>query len=441
MIKEKIKLDIDNEELNLWIFHHYATPPAINGMDRPYDFGKKLLDDKYNTTIFSSSYLHYAGYNVITNNDLYTIYDKAKVPFVFVNTRGYNNNGLNRVLNMIDYYKNLFKVAKKFVRDGNKPDAILATSPHPLTMIAGIKIAKKLDIPCICEVRDFWPEVIFLSGRLSEKSLIGKALLKMEHWIYKNADSIIFLKPGDHTYLVDKKWDNENGGDVNLEKTYYINNGVNIDLFNEQKNNNTLEDSDLNNHKFKIIYTGSIRPVNNLDKILDTAKILSDYNDIEFLIYGEGNQEEQLQNRVEKEDINNVKLKGYIDKKYIPYVLSQSSVNILNYSQKKYNWSRGNSSNKLFEYMASGKPIISTVKMGYSIIDKYNCGFEIEDASSDAIAETILYIKNLPKDEYTRLGANARDGAENFDFSVLSNKLTKVIEETIQKFDDRNLYI
>src|SRR5690625_6806467 len=92
-------------------------------------------------------------------------------------------------------------------------------------------------------------------------------------------------------------------------------------------------------------------------------------------------------------------MKGFVDKQFIPNILSKSSVNILNYSQTKYNWSRGNSSNKLFEYMASGKPIISTVKMGYSIIDKYRCGFELENSTPEELAATILKIKNISKEK------------------------------------------
>jgi len=419
------------KKLNLWIFHHYATPPGINGMDRPYDFGKNLINKNYNTTIFSSSYLHYANNNIIKDEELYTINNDTEIPFVFVKTNGYSDNGLDRVRNMIAYYKNLFKVTKKLIQKGEKPDIILASSPHPLTMIAGIRIAKKLGIPCICEVRDFWPEVIFLGGRLKEHSLFGKALLTTEHWIYKNADAIIFLKPGDFTYLIDKKWDSNQGGKIDLNKCYYINNGVNIDLFNQQIAEEKVDDLDLENNKFKIIYTGSIRPINNIGEILDAAKLLKSYEDIEFLIYGEGNEVGTLKQRIKEEKITNVKLKGYIEKKNIPYVLSKSSVNLLNYSQKKYNWSRGNSSNKLFEYMASGKPIISTVKMGYSIIEKYNCGIEIKDAKPEELAQAILYIKKLTPNEYRKLGENAKKGAKDFDFSVLSNKLTEVIRQTL----------
>src|SRR5699024_2272965 len=189
----------------------------------------------------------------------------------------------------------------------------------PLTMIAGIKIAKKLNIPCICEIRDFWPEVIFLGSKLRENSLIGKVLLKMEHWIYKNADALIFLKEGDYTYLIDKKWDIKSGGVIDLNKTYYINNGVDIKKFNKRKSTNIIEDEDLVNNKFKIIYTGAIRPVNNIDNILDAAKLLTDKKEIQFLIYGNGNQLPDLKKRVQEENLTNVKFKGYIDKKYIPY--------------------------------------------------------------------------------------------------------------------------
>ena len=97
-----------------------------------------------------------------------------------------------------------------------------------------------------------------------------------------------------------------------------------------------------------------------------------------------------LKKRVVEEHIDNVKLKGFVNRQYMPYILSRSNVNMLNYAQNQYNWSRGNSSNKLFEYMASGKPVISTVHMGYSIIKKYNCGVELDEDTPEALAEQIM---------------------------------------------------
>ena len=100
----------------------------------------------------------------------------------------------------------------------------------------------------------------------------------------------------------------------------------------------------------------------------------------------------------------------------------------MNYSQAKYNWSRGNSSNKLFEYMASGKPIISTVHMGYSIIKKYNCGIELEEDTPIALANEIIRFHDMTQEERNEIGNNASEGAKDFDFNVLTEKLIKVIE-------------
>ena len=157
--------------------------------------------------------------------------------------------------------------------------------------------------------------------------------------------------------------------------------------------------------------------------------LLRDKEDIQFLIYGQGNMLDKLRKRVEDEGLTNIKLKGYIDKKYIPYILSKSAINLLNYSGTQYNWSRGNSSNKLFEYMASGKPIISTVKMGYSPIEKYNCGLSLENSTPENLKEAILEIYDMSHEEYSKLGENGRQGAREFDYRELTKKLKEVIDK------------
>lgn len=50
------------------------------------------------------------------------------------------------------------------------------------------------------------------------------------------------------------------------------------------KDSNIIEDTDLEDEKFKLVYTGSVRPVNNIETIIDCAKLLSDKKDIVFLI-------------------------------------------------------------------------------------------------------------------------------------------------------------
>ncbi len=417
---------------NVWVFHHYATPPTMNGFIRPYNFAINMNEEGFKTTIFAASYLHFSDRQLIENNIDYLKETHSDVDFIFVNTPSSAKSTIARVKNMLAYYLRLFSVTKKYSLSSNqKPGVIYASSPHPLALIAGIKVAKRYKVPCIVEVRDLWPETIFAFGKAKENSLLGKLLIKGEHWIYKKSNAIVFLKEGDTDYLKERKWFSHQAGDIDIEKCHYINNGVDIEAFNNQIIEETFDDYDLNNDKFKVVYTGAIRPINNVGNILDAAKLLQDKEQIQFLIFGDGNQREMLQKRIEDEKISNVVMKGYVDKKYMPYVLSKSSINILNYSQSKYNWSRGNSSNKLFEYMASGKPIISTVKMGYSPIEKYNCGVSLEEDTPEELAEAVLRIYNMSPDRFNEISENAKNGAKDFDYKELTKKLISVMESQL----------
>lgn len=417
---------------NIWLWNHYATDMYKNRGGRHYWFAKNLIKQGYKATVFGASTYHntaeYMDTGIDTGNKKYATDTINNIPFVFVKTTSALGNGIDRVKNMALFYLNLFPVAKACAKINGKPDVILASSVHPLTMVAGIQIAKKLKVPCICEVRDLWPEAIFSFNNVKETSFLGKILTAGEHWIYKKANALIFTKEGDPDYIKEKIWDKDHGGNIDLKKCHYINNGIDIDTFIKSAKANVLDDEGLAESKFNVVYAGSIRPVNNVGFILDAAGLLKEHSDINFLIYGDGNQLGMLQKRVINERLTNVKMKGYINKQFIPCILSNASVNILNYSQSQYNWARGNSSNKLFEYMASGKPVISTVKMGYCILDKYKCGLSLEDSKPEELAKTILQIKNMSKEQYEAMGRNARNGAKDFDFNVLTDKLIDVIE-------------
>lgn len=414
--------------MKIWIFHHYATLPNLNGHIRPYRFAKHLEKTGKETVVFAASYQHFAGYNLIKDKRRYLEENYNGVPFVFVKTAD-GASGVARIRNMFSFFLGLLHTAKTYAEKDGKPDIILASSPQPLAMVAGIIVARRFRIPCVCEIRDLWPEAIFsVSKKIKENGFVGRLLTKGEHWIYKNADALVFTKEGDTDSLKEKGWTVEQGGDISLSKCFYINNGIELNEYEEQKVENAFADADLDDDSFKLVYAGAIRPVNNVGNILDAAKLLPKDENIKILIYGDGNQKEQLENRVKQENIDNVIFKGFVEKKYLPYILSKSSANLLNYSSENYNWSRGVSSNKLFEYLASGKPVISTVKTGYSIIEKYQCGTEMEHQTPEELAKAVLAIKHLDSQRYNQYCNNALNAAKNFDYESLTNELEKVFK-------------
>ena len=94
-----------------------------------------------------------------------------------------------------------------------------------------------------------------------------------------------------------------------------------------------IDDPDLQDDIFRVMYCGSVRTANDIGTVVSCAQKLNadGYEDkIRFIIYGDGPDKEVLEKRCLEEKISNVVFKGSIDKKYIPYVLSKSNLNVLN---------------------------------------------------------------------------------------------------------------
>ncbi len=87
----------------------------------------------------------------------------------------------------------------------------------------------------------------------------------------------------------------------------------------------------------------------------------------------------------------------------------------------------GASYNKLFEYLAAGKPIFCTVQPGYSIVEGNNCGSDTRGLTPKFCVRDPQDLRN-DRAGADRNGENARKAAQQYDFRILTNKLIEIIE-------------
>lgn len=423
---------MENKNKIIWIWNHYATSMFSEKGGRHHWFGKYLIKKGYTVKIFCASTMHSTLDTVDTmGNDFITDISDG-IEYVFIKTPQYVGNGKSRIKNMIAFYKGLFPVSKEIAAKSGKPDVILASSVHPLTLVAGIKTAKKFKIPCVCEIRDLWPESLIEIGMLKRSSMISKILYKGEAWIYKKADSLIFTMPGGRDYIVEHGLDKS----IDLDEVYNINNGIDLEDFNIKQRETLFEDNDLKDDSFKVVYTGSVRSANHVEDLLKAAEICSSkgITDIKFLVYGDGDQKDILEKTASEKGLDNIVFKGRVEKKYIPYILSRGSLNIV--TGEDSNLGRyGISWNKLFEYMASGKPILANYKIErYNFIEEYDFGTAKRFENIEEFADAIINMKNLGSDEYERYSRNALKAAADFDYKNLTDVLEGVLKGAMERY-------
>lgn len=410
----------------VWIFNQYGMLPEHGPMARTYRFIRNLNLKGCDATAFVASHPHNTPLQLITDNKRYRISDECPFPWVFVKTCNYEDGKglkkLRRLWSIVQYFVGLFSVTKNF----DAPDCIIGSSAPPFTALAALLIARRYKCKGIVEVRDLWPESLVVYGIASRKNPVVRLMYRLEKWLYTNADAIIFTMEGGRDYITDQGWDTGHGGPIDLNKVYHINNGVDLEEFDYNREHFTVNDPDLDDpESFKIIYTGSMRRINNVGFLLDVMKQITDPR-IKLLIWGRGNETDALKLRTKNENITNVFFKENVEKNRIPYILSKADLCMLHWRSTPIS-RYGMSMNKLFEYLAAGKPVLSTTSTAYDAVEKYKCGISKTFASPKECADAILQMKELDWAQYRAYCENARKAAEDFDFDVLTEKLLKAI--------------
>lgn len=404
----------------IWLVNEYNFPDYERS--RQTNLCRLLDEQGYDAYIISGSSLNKKSGNRITDNSKYVFVQAPEAKGYMIKTSNYGKT-YERVLVALQFQRRLWKLRNKLP----KPDVIVSDFAG-LFGNGFLKWKKKYGTKVIYDVLDLWPEGFVDLGMIKKKSLLTKMLYRMEHKSYREADGLIFSMQGGRDYIIDKGWSKEVGGDVDTSDIGYLNNGVNLQMVDKQKEEYVLDDPDLDSDKFKAIYLGSISTANGLDVLVETARVLQERNNeqVMILVYGYGNQENKLKKLVEEYGLRNIKFKGKLDFEYGLNVLSRGDLNIFTFKDSPM-WKYGISPNKLFMYFASGKPVLSMIKPAYDLVEGKKAGISVEN-NPEIVADIIEKFRCMDKTEYEEYCRNSRATAVEYDYKNLVKVLIDKIE-------------
>jgi len=398
--------------VTVWIFNHHALTPKMGGGTRHYDFAKELVSRGHKVRIFASSF-HYAQYKELKTyhqkNYLNEMLDG--VNFTWIKTRPYQGNGLGRVINMLDYK---FKVQKIAFELDEKPDVIIGSSVHLFAVDAAYKVAKKMDVSFVMEVRDIWPLTLINMG-ISKWHPFVLLLAHLEKTLYKKADKIITLLPEAYKHIA--------RFGVKKEDIVWISNGVDTSRFIGLK-------SYKNKNEFVVTYLGSMGQANVLHTLMQVAKSLQG-RAITFQLIGEGTVKKELQSFKEENCLENVKILDFISKDEVPQVLKNSDVLYLGLKDSPL-YEFGMSLNKLFDYLAAEVPIIFASNVKNNLVKEANAGLCISPENEEALIKAIIKIYEMNEEERKLFTwGNLNYIEKKFSVQSLTNELEKTLNGLI----------
>lgn len=409
--------------MKILMVNHYAIPPTEAGGTRHYSLAKELIKLGHEVEIVAANFNHQTKKEIIPNTKVQIFRQIVEgVPFNFISVPEYSGNSLARVFNMMSFTRQLY--FSKYFRQMNKPDIIIGSSPHPWTVLAVQKVAKRWKIPFIFEVRDLWPQSLIDLGRISPKNPAIMYLAHLEKRLYERAERIITLLPGVYKYT-------ETLG-IDSSKVVWLPNGVDFSIYDQ-------EFVSKNNEIFTVMYAGTFGLANGLDTIMQCAEILEkDYKGkINIRLVGDGPEKERLQGLAIAKQLSIVTFDNPVPKREVPRVLSEADAFIMLLKDSPvFRW--GISPNKLYDYLCSSRPVISGVNAFNNPVAEANAGITIQPENPQELADAMIRLYNLSQSEREQMGANGRKYVEeNHDFRILSKKLEEVLTESVTSFKDR----
>jgi hypothetical protein len=197
-----------------------------------------------------------------------------------------------------------------------------------------------------------------------------------------------------------------------LKRAILFEGAISRDLFDKIKPP-TLQD------KIICYYGGVLDYVTGTDKLLEIFDKLKDYN-IKFIVTGKGILLDSVLNYHEK--YNNFEYKGFVNYSQYIEILNKAHI-LLNPRNMDMPQNLNNFPSKIFDYMASGREIISTYFPDH---ENYESSISfVKNNIADFIEKIELFDMQAMIDKYS----SKRDIAKNY---FWESRVTKLIEYIIQ---------
>lgn len=366
------------------IINQYGITPDLPGATKHYDMSKFFASKgTHDVEFWMCGYNHQTGKNhmELSGMKLQSSYDEENLKLVRIKSTPYRRSSILRQIN-----HTVFDIitAFKILFSRNIDAIILSIPPISNFNVWAIKLRK---IKLITDVEDLWP--LFLIEMGMNNKVAVSYMNRYSKKIYNSSDAIAPVSIGMMNYIKSVI--------KNKPEMWLAPLGVNLDLYeNIEKNNEIIKDKPWKSD-FKIMYVGAHGRANDLYPVLKVIKSIhskyptnEDGIRISYIFIGDGDDKKNLVDYAKNNKIENVYFEDAVPGNAVPIYLNHADVCLTNL--KKLESFKLVRPNKLFQYMALGKPMICGI-WGESkeiVVNEAKSGIYVDFEDAEKAAREII---------------------------------------------------
>lgn len=369
----------------------FFYPEYVSSATLPFDTAKALKQKGFSVGALCG---YPKEYNSTENVPVKEVVDKIfihRLKYVQLKRKSF----IGRIVN---YFSFTFSVLLHF-RELGKYKAIIVYSNPPILPYLAYWAKKIYNTKLVFVAYDLYPEIAVRTGKASESGMVTKVMKFINRNVYKSANCVIALSNEMKGFIVKNRT-------ISSKRVVVIPNWYEDILSGNKSDKANNKFAEKYAGKLVVSYFGNMGVCQDMETILKVMQILKNNPQIQFLLAGHGNKMDELKSVIQKKQIQNVDIYGFLLGQDYLDALEISDISIVSL----FNGLTGLCvPSKTYGYMSAGCALIAIMGDSDIVRDigKKRAGIAVNNGEGQAIADFLLGLVD-DRDECRNMGENSR---------------------------------
>jgi len=294
---------------------------------------------------------------------------------------------------------------------------VWGTSPPIFQGVTAWLLARLKRARFLFEVRDLWPQFAIAVGVLRSPLLIS-ASKWLERFLYRRADCVMVNSPGFLSHVQS----------LGARRVELVPNGADPAMFGSVDGESGFRTRYSLGNDFIALYAGAHGMSNDLNVVLDAAKLLEDTR-IRIVLVGDGKEKPSLVSHAQELGLHNLTFVPSVPKREMRSALAAADACIA--ILKPLDEYKTTYPNKVFDYMAAGRPVVLAIDgVIRQVVEAAGCGLFVQPGDGLAMAEAIRSLAADPQRARAMGLRGQRYLEQHFSREQIANTLLEVLRTT-----------
>jgi glycosyltransferase involved in cell wall biosynthesis len=263
-------------------------------------------------------------------------------------------------------------------------DILLTSSPSMFLGPVGLAVARARNARFVWDVRDVtWGYAKDVAGPSPTMAFAAHVLERYILYTLRRADLVVGASRGITRLLVE--------AGVGSAKTITVPNGISTDLLGDIMRRTAVK---VENRRPVVAYAGLIGHIQGLEILVEAARMVPG---IDFVLAGDGPELPLLERKARELGVDNVSFKGYLDRQQLLELYRRSDV-LVAHVRSRPTIDASMVPVKLFEYMATGKPIVYAGNgVAADLLRELGCAVIVPPEDPEALSAAVAKLLRDPE--------------------------------------------